>query len=197
MQFNHDKFIEECGGDKLRPSQKEGLLTLITFFESDPKMVDLRWIAYGFATVDRECAGTWEPIEEYGKGKGMPYGKPHPKTGLCYYGRGYTQNTWYANYLILTEAWNKKHPQIPVDFVKHPELLCIPEYAYWAMSYGMRNGAYTGVGLSKYINAEKCDYRNARRIINGTDHAHEIENAAIWFEGVLKSCEVKDGTEKV
>jgi hypothetical protein len=34
-----------------------------------------------------------QPIEEYGKGRGMPYGKPDPTTGQVYYGRGFVQLT--------------------------------------------------------------------------------------------------------
>jgi len=34
-----------------------------------------------------------QPIEEYGKGKGMKYGSPDPETGQTYYGRGFVQTT--------------------------------------------------------------------------------------------------------
>ncbi len=189
MKFNHDKFLVACGGPRLRKGQRDGLLTLITFIENDPHITDIRWAAYMLATVDRECAGTWQPIEEYGKGKGRPYG--NLINGVAYYGRGYTQNTWIDNYKMLTVAWAKQHSNNPAppDFVKNPSLLCIPEYAYWAMSYAMRAGSYTGVGLKKYINADKCDYLNARRIINGMDHATDIAKVAVWFEKVLRDCE--------
>jgi hypothetical protein len=37
------------------------------------------------------------------------------------------------------------------------------------MSYGMRNGTFTGKKLSNYITGPTYDYKNARRIINGLD----------------------------
>ena len=49
----------------------------------------LRQTAYMLATAKHETANTFAPIEEYGKGKGLPYGKPDRKTGLVYFGRGY------------------------------------------------------------------------------------------------------------
>jgi hypothetical protein len=59
--------------------------------------------------------------------------------------------------------------------------------AYKIMSLGMRQGSFTGVGLSKYINADKCDYVNARRIINGTDKAQTIAGYATKFESILRA----------
>ena len=184
MKINHDKFISACGGDKLKQDQKDGLLALIGFIEADTDITDIRWTAYMLATVNRECAGTWQPITEYGKGKGRPYGLLDAKTGFVYYGRGYVQLTWAKNYQSIGE-------KLGVDLYLNPQLALQPDIAYKIMSFGMRHGSFTGVGLAKYINDQVCDYINARRIINGIDSAAEIAKAAEWFEGVLKDCEVK------
>jgi hypothetical protein len=53
------------------------------------------------------------------------------------------------------------------------------------MSYGMRNGIFTGKKLNTYINGTTCDYINARRIINGTDKASLIKGYAVNFEACL------------
>jgi len=42
-----------------------------------------------------------------------------------------------------------------------------PKIAYAIMSYGMRHGSFTGKKPSNYILDKVCDYKNARRIING------------------------------
>jgi hypothetical protein len=51
----------------------------------------------------------------------------------------------------------------------------------------MRAGAFTGKKLSDYISASKCDYTNARRIINGVDRADLIAGYAAKFERILNS----------
>jgi hypothetical protein len=169
----------------LRIGQIQGLNILLDCLEADQNIVDARWAAYMLATTKRETGNTFHPIEEYGKGEGHAYGAVNVKTGQIYYGRGYVQCTWYANYLALTTAWNKAFPERQIDFTVHPELLLQTEYSYFAMSYGMRRGAYTGVGLSTYINDKTCDYVNARRIINGTDCADMIAGYAKVFETAL------------
>ena len=135
------------------------------------------------ATIGRECDGKWQPISEYGKGQGHSYGQPDPETGQTYYGRGYVQLTWKSNYQAMGKI-------LGIDLVNQPDMALDPATAYHIMSHGMQNGSFTGVGLKKYIHDDTCDYVNARRIINGTDHAQEIADAAIWFQQILKECVV-------
>ncbi len=162
-------------------SQKNGLGSILALMIDDSKLSDIRHAAYQLATIKRECADTWLPIEEYGKGRTRSYGNPDPVTGKIYYGRGLVQITWVGNY-------KKIGASIGVDLYNNPELACRLDIAYQIMSYGMRTGAFTGVGLNRYINDEKCDYFNARKIINGLDHAEEIQNNAVIFESMLKNC---------
>jgi hypothetical protein len=56
------------------------------------------------------------------------------------------------------------------------------------MSYAMRNGSYTGVGLRRYFNDTVTDPINARKIINGTDKAGLIANYYDMFMKILKEC---------
>lgn len=170
---------------KLIQDQVDALEELLSYMEQDARLTDVRWAAYMFATVKLETGDTFRPIREYGRGKGRKYGIPHPKTGLVYYGRGLTQNTWYENYLALTQAWNKQHPDEQLDFTKNPDLFLEMRYSYWAMSYGMRTGLYTGKRLSHYINDKGCNYVLARKIINGQDKAQLIAGWAKSFEGIL------------
>jgi hypothetical protein len=157
-------------------------------------VTDLRQIAYILATAYHESYNPKDPLtrltplEEIGKGAGRDYGKklkygngpgkrvPYTSPDKIYYGRGFTQNTWYEIYENLTKAnpfnW---------DFLNHPELLLSITQSAWATVYAMRKGLYTGRKLSDYINDQKTDFINARRIINGTDKAELIAGYASKF----------------
>ena len=140
----------------------------------------LRQAAYMLATAKHETANTFAPIEEYGKGKGLPYGQPDPVTGLVYFGRGYVQLTWARNYKSMGKALN-------LPLFLHPDLALRYDVAYKIMSYGMTHGTFTGVALRRYINEDKTYYQNARKIINGTDKADLIAGYATAIEQMLLS----------
>ena len=191
MQIDHAKFFSRYRDafGPLKQSQVDGLDALLKAMEQDKQLKDLRWAAYMLATVKHECADTWRPIEEYGKGQGRPYGKSviiHGSDGCeynrCYYGRGYVQLTWKENYQTMSSALGMRD-----ELVLHPELALEPKTAYAIMSYGMRNGSFTGKKLSNYINDETCDYRNARKIINGLDQCDRIKGFAEQLEDILKA----------
>lgn len=138
----------------------------------------LRQAAYMLATAKHETANTFAPIEEYGKGKGLPYGKPDRKTGLVYFGRGYVQLTWVKNYQTMGTV-------LGLPLYTQPDLALRYDVAYKIMSYGMTHGTFTGVALRRYINEGKTDYQNARKIINGTDKADLIAGYATAIEQML------------
>ncbi len=69
----------------------------------------------------------------------------------------------------------------------HPEHALEPTTAYAIMSHGMRSGSFTGVGLSRYIHDDVCDYLNARRIINELDQAERIAAYAQKLESMLQA----------
>jgi putative chitinase len=168
-----DKFLflyEQQQFGALTKEAQAGLLTLLGFIEADSQIQDSRWAAYMLATAKWETGQTFQPIAEYGKGKGHKYGIP-ATNGQVYYGRGYVQLTWDYNYKAMSKPCG-------VDLYANPDFAMKPEIAYRIMSYGMRNGSFTGVGLKKYIDGDKCDFLNARRIINGTDQAAQIADYA-------------------
>ncbi|EJG0649828.1 peptidoglycan-binding protein [Vibrio parahaemolyticus] len=149
--------------------------------------VPLQYLAYVLATTYHETGRTMKPIEEWGKGQGRPYGEPDPDTGETYYGRGYVQLTWLANYIKAKAAvYNRNWQQGTIDFVSAPELALNPFYAAQIAISGMMAGWFTGKKLSDYLQADgSFDYINARRIINGTDKAETIAAYAIEFETAL------------
>ena len=173
----------------LTTNAKGGLQALLAAIQDDPAVADVRWAAYMLATVRWECAGRWQPIEEFGKGKGRPYGVPVKVTDAngttftnTYYGRGYVQLTWKANYANMSEKVG-----MGTLLLLHPEHALEPQTAYQIMSFGMRNGSFTGKKLADFINDAGCDYFHARRIINGLDHAQDIAGFAQQFEQMLRS----------
>jgi putative chitinase len=197
MKFNHTTFFngyKEIYG-KLNQSQVSGLDNLVGYIELDNDVSDVRWAAYMLATLKHECADTFQPITERGARSyfdkyepGTKIGKNLGNTvkgdGYLYRGRGYVQLTGRANYQKMSANLGLTGDE---DLILHPDNALHPEVAYRIMSYGMRFGSFTGKKLNDYINASKCDYTNARRIINGTDQAAKIKGYAVNFETVLKN----------
>ena len=154
-------------GGRLSQQQVDGCSSILDAWESRPDFTDLRWLAYMLATAKWETAHTMQPIEEYGHGAGKPYGQPDPVTGQTYYGRGYVQLTWKANYQKMGDL-------LGIDLVNDPALALDPDVASEVLFKGMEGGLFTGVGLPRYFNTTTDDPVDARRIINGTDHANDI-----------------------
>lgn len=171
--------------------QVDGLQRLLSFFETDPHLTDVRHASYMLATVKHECADTWEPVMErggpayfakYDAGTplGLRLGNTQRGDGARFPGRGYAQITGKDNYLRIGRALGMGY-----SLVTHPESALEPGVAYSILSGGMRLGLFTGRKLSHYITADACDYVGARRIINGTDKAQLIAGYAVAFEKVL------------
>ena len=127
------------------PGQLQGLNAILDEWEANPNLTDLRWLAYILGTVYHEVDKTMQPIEEYGRGKGKPYGQkikygggpnkrvPYSNQDKIYYGRGLTQNTWYEIYEKLAKAPRAKAEKW--DFLNNPELLLAMKPSVWATFY--------------------------------------------------------------
>lgn len=194
FKFDRDVFFklfeESQRLGKLSAAQKKNVDQLLGFIEADPDVSDVCWVAYMLATVKHETARKWVPLDEYGKGRDKPYGIPRKvmcggkEVERTYYGRGYVQLTHYDNYERMGKHFKS-------DLVCEPELANDPELAYKIMSYGMRNGSFTGKKLSQYRVAGEYKYMLARQIINGLDNAQEIAFDAVALEAVLRKSEIK------
>lgn len=157
--------------------------------------------AYELATTKREThMGNW--MNEFGKSSYFEkkYGmnsshrddlqNTQPGDGAKFHGRGLVQITGRRNYTDWTERMEKEnyqHNGQAVDLVNHPELAADPGIAAHIAVKGMRDGTFTGRKMGDYINDSKTDFYNARRVINGTDHAQEIADQATAFQSVLKN----------
>ncbi len=168
-----------------------GLGLFLSFMRTDSNLNDIRHAAYMMASVYKETAYTWQPIDEKGKGAGYEYGLI--RTGKCggkeykkrYYGRGYIQITWEYNYETMDTYFN-----LGCSLVENPDRALEPELAYKIASHGMKDGLFIkGETLSKYIYGNTCDYHNARKIVNPKkfDTYAEIAGYARIFEAILRA----------
>lgn len=135
--------------------------------------------AYLLATAYWETARTMRPVSE---AYWIPNAEAWRKKNLRYYpwyGRGFVQLTWEANYKFAED-------QLGVALTKRPELALDPGIACEIAVTGMKEGWFTGKKLSDYITLQKSDFRGARRIINGTDKAQSIADIAIQYDADLK-----------
>lgn len=196
MKFNRQKFWKHYreafhgDGEVLPQSRVNAVNLLLDSFETDVRWSSVRHIAYAFATMMRETFvpktnSMFEPISEFGGEKyfnkrygpqtkvGKRLGNIHEGDGALFRGRGYVQITGRDNYQKF-------------GIVNNPEKALEHETAFAIMTRGMFEGSFTGRAFAHYITATKTDYYNARRIINGTDHAEEIANNAKEFEAILR-----------
>ena len=177
-------------GGRLNQAQVNGINFKLNAFEK-AGIRDNRWKAYMLATSYHETAKTMQPIEEYGKGKGRPYGqkimyngKPYKFPDKIYYGRGDVQLTWYENYKLMGKLLN-------IPLLEQPELALNPEISARIMIEGMTKGRsnrgdFTGVSLETYFNKYRNDPVRARRVVNGLDQANKIAGYYYKFLEAMK-----------
>lgn len=184
MNINRVKFF---GGYRqafgsLDQSQVDGLNFLLDQFESYPAWVDTREIADALATIKRETGDTYHPIYERGPRHyfdkyehghlAAELGNTEPGDGFRFRGRGFAQITGRKNY---RKFGIEDNPDSALDSDKAFEILTV----------GMHRGLFTGKKLSDFIHGDKCDYYNARTVINGHDNATQIAGFAQKFERIL------------
>jgi len=161
-------------------NQVDGLNCLLDYYETvgieGTGDYEDRYVAYILATAWHETAFTVQPIAEYGKGAGKPYGEPAGPYNQVYYGRGFIQLTWYDNYVTQDEKLG-----LGGDLVKTPDLALDPAIATEILFGGMRDGDFTGKRLADYFTDSLTDWYNARRIVNATDQATTIAGYAEKF----------------
>lgn len=164
-----------------------GMEKLLDYAERFYGHLTAQWLAYIIATAWWESAQTMHPVKE-----AYWLSEDWRKKNLRYYpwyGRGLIQTTWEVNYQNIAKAIG-----LPANFfTKDPDMLLMFEYALPALFVGMEKGVYTGKDLDDYMDlvdetdAEDLrEYKQARRIVNGTDKADAIGKLALMFENALK-----------
>jgi putative chitinase len=150
----------------------------------------LPFTAYGLATANHETASTMQPVRE-----AFWLSENWRRTNLRYYpfyGRGYVQLTWKANYEKAD-----RELKLGGNLNSNLDLALEPDIAAMIMVKGMEDGWFAGdkTGkrhtLARHIptsgTAETVQFTSARRIINGTDKAGKIADEAIKFQQALQA----------
>lgn len=159
--------------------QVEGLTAILDFWEGLDFLTDYRRLGYIMGTAHHETDKKLQPIREYGRGRGKPYGKRDPVTGEVYYGRGLVQLTWKENYRSMSNV-------VGVDLVNHPDRALEMPIAVHILIHGMWYGTFTGKCLSDYFNETKEDWHQARRIVNRLDQAEKIARYGRQYHAALR-----------
>ena len=170
--YDRDSFFKcyRISFGKLTHSKVGSIDFLLSRLETSTRIDTNQKRAYVLATVKWETADTFEPITEYGSKKYLKSKKYWP-----YIGRGYVQLTWETNYRNFGNA-------IHVDLVNNPLLANDKKVAWKVLEIGMTDDYetqeyqkgedpnFTSKTLEDYFDNGKCDYLNARKIINPRDY---------------------------
>ena len=179
----------------LKQTQVDGLTAILDYWESKYATKDDRWLAYQLATAHHETDRTIAPINEYG---GAAYftrrydpptsgqnprlaaqlGNVHRGDGPKYCGRGFVQLTGRRNYT----DWGRR---LGINLVDHPELAKGLDCATKVLVDGSILGTFTGKKVGDYLNGQTADWKNARRVINGTDKADLIAGYALKYYAAI------------
>lgn len=142
-------------------------------------------IAYILATAYHETAFDFIPKREFGSSEYFIrkywnnlkvrkwLGNDSAAEAVKYCGRGLVQITGEVNYERFGIADN-------------PEKALETETAVKILVDGMVKGVFTGRRLNHYLTRDKTDFISARKIINGTDKAHNISVYANKFLRILE-----------
>jgi len=157
-------------------STREGVIRAIAE-ECQVQAIGLKpQIAYVVATAEWETARTFQPVREaFWKSEAW---RRENLRYYPYYGRGFVQLTWQRNYATYGHI-------LGVDLVNDPDRAMDPAIGKFILVHGFKTGAFTGRKISDYVNDRKTDFVNARRCINGMDHAADIARLAKKYLATL------------
>jgi putative chitinase len=136
--------------------------------------------AYILATAYHETRATMKPVKEAFWVSNAEAWRSRNLRYYPWYGRGYVQLTWEANYIKAGKSLNR-------DLTTDPDVVMEPQISAEILVMGMLEGWFTGKFLKSYIWEGRKDYAGARRIVNGTDDADLIASYAVIYEGLLKT----------
>ncbi|RWM11234.1 MAG: hypothetical protein E5X53_17305 [Mesorhizobium sp.] len=182
---------------RMTQSQVNGIIAILNNWEPALSTLDDRWLAYMLATAHHETGRTMQPVRETFAATDQraiailerawaakrlhwvtnPYWRPDSE-GKSWLGRGLVQLTHKANYERIGRL-------LKVDLVANPDLAMQPLVAANIMVRGMIDGIFTRYRLSQFFDGQKADWRNARRIINGTERADLVASYAKKYYAAL------------
>jgi hypothetical protein len=182
----------------LQQQQVEGLNAILDYWERHHDRADPRWLAYILATAFHETAYTMQPVREtlaasdekaveildraYAAGKlswvKTVYWLPD-EDGKSWLGRGLVQLTHKRNYEAMSRLTG-------IDLVADPARAMEMQTAVTILVEGMIAGSFAPHKRADHLNAEKADWVNARRIVNGTDRAEKLAEYGRTFHAALR-----------
>ena len=190
ISLDYDYLRDELFRGSLPAFQKNALIAIVTEFGrrlKEKDSVHKSQLAYILATAYHESQ-RFKHDREIGYGASRDYGRKMlliRGSSVAYYGRGWVQLTWLRNYAILslkaTQALGRE-----IDLVNNPDLV-FEDTAInsFVLVEGMMSGLFTGKRLDKYVSEFKTDYKEARRVVNGTDKADQIaEYAKVFLQSI-------------
>lgn len=173
-----DHIREKLFKGKLKQAHVDNI-NAILLAANKHKIEDLQQLAYLLATTYHETNATMQPVRE-----AYWLSESWRKANLRYfpwYGRGHVQLTWEDNYKKADQKLG-----LGGALIKNPDLAMRQDISAEVLILGSKEGWFTGKKLNDYINLQKTDYLNARRIINGTDEAKRVAGYAAIFEDALE-----------
>ena len=169
--FQEQNFGYEFGKEPLELMEK-----LIVQYCLANGVTDVGQIAYILATAGHEACADMSCRLEFASGEDYNNRLGNgPTEGPTYKGRGLVHITGKNHYRTFSKIVNH-------DLVSDPKYAERTDVAIYIMVVGMRDGLFTGVKLSEYINGGQKDYYGARAIVNGTDMASKIAGEAEAYE---------------
>jgi hypothetical protein len=174
--------------NKITEDQVEGLAAVLK--AAGDAGWPISFAAYALATAYHETAHTMQPVRE-AFWKSEDWRKRNFRY-YPYYGRGYVQLTWKANYERADKELN-----LGGKLLQNLDLAMDPDIASRVMVKGMQEGWFCGDkagvrhALKRHLSttgvSTLAQYTEARRIINGTDKAAKIAGEAMKFQAALKA----------
>lgn len=164
----------------LSQDQVDGFNAVLKAMTGSP----IAFTAYAMATAWWETAKTMQPVREAYWVKNAEAWRKANLRYYPWYGRGYVQLTWEANYVRAD-----KELGLAGELTANPDKALEPDIAAAILRKGMDGGWFTGKSFSTYLPArglaDTLQFREARRIINGVDKRDEIAALAISFQEAL------------
>ena len=184
-----DKVRHSVFNGSLNQSAVDNMTLIVDFWLRHYTLNPLNQLAYVLATVRAEVGANMRPVRETFAANDAQararlahkaYGRSAGPYGHAYYGRGYVQLTWLANYRTQSD-------KLGIDLVQFPDKALDPSVAIQVLVNGMMDGNFNGQGhgLGHYVNSTREDFVGARRTVNVQDRAQEIAGYARAFSAAL------------
>jgi hypothetical protein len=188
FKFDHQKLINNISifyrnvlQANLNQETANNIFTFIGFIENDTNWQSLEQINSFFIQTGIETGWRFRPIREIQAKSGRVKELQDKYWYTGFYGRGYLQITHKKNY-------EKMGKLLGIDLVSNPDILLKnPAVSYKVSAVGFQRGVFTGAKISDFINKNKVDYKNARKVVNGLDKADLIDRLCKQFIKALKN----------